>query len=120
MRTHENLCRTYGEPLPPAGCAAGVVCRLASQRLLLCDPGRKRSAQRVSLNMGRDDLVYALKETRVEKAIAAAAAAAARRERTGGGVGGIGGENGAGDAASAEGERGLDHGDIPWMKHLGL
>lgn len=111
MRTHEQLCRVHGEAMPPAGSGPSIACRLASQRLLLADPGRKRSAQRVSLNVPVEDVVYALKETRVERAAAAAAAAKAR---AGGGH--------AVDAGSAEtcgiGEAGLDHGDIPWLRTL--
>ena len=110
MRTHEQLCRTHGEPMPPAGSGTAIACRLASQRLLLADPGRKRSAQRVSLNVPVEDVIYALKEERVERAAAAAAAAKARAGS--GHVGGAGVTDGGGI-----GEAGLDHGDIPWLRN---
>jgi hypothetical protein len=47
---HQSLHN--GEALPPAGSFVGIACRLAATRLLLADPGRKRAAQRVSLNVG--------------------------------------------------------------------
>ena len=42
MGTLEQLCRVHAEPLPPAGAGAAIACRLASLRLVLADPGRKR------------------------------------------------------------------------------
>jgi origin recognition complex subunit 1 len=121
MRTHEQLCRTHGEAMPPAGSGTAIACRLASQRLLLADPGRKRSAQRVSLNVPVEDVVYALKETRVERAAAAAAAAKARAGVVCSfGSGGVSVDGGVADG-NGIGEAGLDHGDIPWLRnHPGL
>ena len=107
MRTHEQLCRQFDEPLPPAGAAAAIACRLASIRLLLADPGRKRSAQRVSLNVPRDDVVYALKQRENNAAKAAAAAMKEKGLKTG--------------AVSKEEFAEFDHGDIPWLRnHPGL
>lgn len=108
MRTHEQLCRTHGEPLPPAGAAAAIACRLASSGLLLADPGRKRAAQRVCLNIPVEDVVYALKDERrlQEKKVHAATALKAA----------------GGEANSRAGvlEAGQDQGDIPWMRQLDL
>ena len=47
MRTHEQLCRTHAEPLPPAGAAAAIACRLAASGLLLADPAPPRRAEGV-------------------------------------------------------------------------
>ena len=107
MRAHEQLCRQFDEPLPPAGAAAAIACRLASIRLLLADPGRKRSAQRVSLNVPRDDVVYALKQRENNAAKAAAAAMKEKGLKT--------------SAVSKEEFAEFDHGDIPWLRnHPGL
>ncbi|ACO67708.1 predicted protein [Micromonas commoda] len=107
MRTHEQLCRQFDEPLPPAGAAAAIACRLASIRLLLADPGRKRSAQRVSLNVPRDDVVYALKQRENNAAKAAAAAMKEKGLKT--------------SAVSKEEFAEFDHGEIPWLRnHPGL
>ena len=109
MRTHETLCRANGEPLPPAGAAAAIACRLASAGLLLADPGRKRAAQRVCLNVPVEDVVYALKDERRLQQKKVHAATLLKN------AGAAGSANGAaGDVAGAE------RSDIPWMRQLAL
>ena len=101
MRTHEQLCRTHAEPLPPAGAAAAIACRLAASGLLLADPGRRRGAQRVCLNVPSEDVVYALKDERrlQERKVAAAKGA---------------------DAAARVAQMDADRGDIPWIRQMDL
>ena len=100
MRTHEQLCRTHAEPLPPAGAAAGIACRLAASGLLLADPGRRRGAQRVCLNVPLEDVVYALKdERRVQERKVAAASAR---------------------GSAPLGHADADRGDIKWMRSIEL
>ena len=100
MRTHEQLCRTHAEPLPPAGAAAAIACRLAASGLLLADPGRRRAAQRVCLNVPLEDVVYALKdERRVQERKVAAASAR---------------------GSAPLGHADADRGDIKWMRSIEL
>ena len=100
MRTHEQLCRTHAEPLPPAGAAAAIACRLAASGLLLADPGRRRAAQRVCLNVPLEDVVYALKdERRVQERKVAAASAR---------------------GTAPLGHADADRGDIKWMRSIEL
>ena len=135
MRTHEQLCRTHGESLPPAGAAAAIACRLASAGLLLSDPGRRRAAQRVCLNVPMEDVVYALKDERRVQERKVHAATAARRLEVGATAGAARLTNGANGGGSGVGgdARGTtetvapnapfgdwDRGDVPWIRQIDL
>ena len=138
MRTHEQLCRTHGESLPPAGAAAAIACRLASAGLLLSDPGRRRAAQRVCLNVPMEDVVYALKDERRVQERKVHAATAARRLEVGAGAtmgaakwtngGGVRVRVGADAGGTAETAGPLsaspfgdwDRGDVPWIRQIDL
>ena len=56
------------------GVGPAIACRLAATRLVLADPGKRRGLQRVSLNVPRDDVVYALKGDDRDTTAGAAAA----------------------------------------------
>ena len=121
MRRHVQLCRTHAEPEPPAGAAAGIACRLASSGLLLADPGRRRAAQRVCLNVPAEDVAYALKDERRLQERKLAAHEALRRA-----TGGQSEKNTNGGVASAAAASALaaqteaDRGDIPWIRQMDL
>jgi hypothetical protein len=68
--------------------------------LLLADPGRRRAAQRVCLNVPLEDVVYALKdERRVQERKVAAASAR---------------------GTAPLGHADADRGDIKWMRSIEL
>jgi origin recognition complex subunit 1 len=122
MRRHVQLCRAHAEPEPPAGAAVSIACRLASSGLLLADPGRRRAAQRVCLNVPMEDVAYALKDERRLQERKLAAHEALRRatggrpseKNTNGGV-----ASAAANAALAA-QTEADRGDIPWIRQMDL
>ena len=122
MRRHVQLCRAHAEPEPPAGAAVSIACRLASSGLLLADPGRRRAAQRVCLNVPMEDVAYALKDERRLQERKLAAHEALRRatggrpseKNTNGGV-----ASAATNAALAA-QTEADRGDIPWIRQMDL
>jgi origin recognition complex subunit 1 len=108
-RTHEQLCRAHGEQLPPAGATASIACRLAASGLLLADPGRRRAAQRVCLNVPLEDVVYALKDERRVQERKVRALTALRQSAS------------DGEAAAARvAQNDADRGDIPWIRKIDL
>jgi origin recognition complex subunit 1 len=122
MRRHVQLCRAHAEPEPPAGAAVSIACRLASSGLLLADPGRRRAAQRVCLNVPMEDVAYALKDERRLQERKLAAHEALRRA-TGGrpsekNTNGVVASAAANAALAAQTE--ADRGDIPWIRQMDL
>ena len=122
MRTHEQLCRAHGESLPPAGAAASIACRLAASGLLLADPGRRRAAQRVCLNVPTEDVVYALKDERrvQERKVHALTALRQQTSLNSSDPGGLNSKQSLVDSKQSLVSVDSDRGDIPWIRQIDL
>ena len=63
---HVSLCRMEGIPPPSASEAAAICSKLGSFRLLLCESGKLDTMQRIRLNVSQDDVMYALRDLKVD------------------------------------------------------